>query len=331
MTANDDVYLVTGALGCIGAWTVRELIRQGARVIAFDRSTDTARLRMLMEPTELQGVRIVDGDITNLDQLGRVLNEDRVSHVIHLAALQVPFCHADPPLGALVNVVGTATVFEAVKRRLGRIRGLVYMSSIGMYDAADAGPDTGVIAEDTIAHPQTHYGVYKQANEGTARVYWQDDGVPSVGLRPFVVYGVGRDQGLTSSPTKAMAAAATGRPCALTYSGRSVFQYAGDVAAIAVRACRAGIQGAPVFNLPGESVGIADIVATIEDVVPGSTRHFTVVDRPIPFPEDVASDAIRRALGPLPQTPLRDGIRATIDRFAALARDGRLPESSYRP
>lgn len=111
-------------------------------------------------------------NITNLDQLGRILNEDRVSHVIHLAALQVPFCHADPPLGALVNVVGTATVFEAVKRRLGRIRGLVYMSSIGMYDAADAEPNTRVIAEDTIAHPQTHYGVYKQANEGTARVYW---------------------------------------------------------------------------------------------------------------------------------------------------------------
>lgn len=86
MTAKDDVYLVTGALGCIGAWTVRELIREGARVIAFDRSTDTARLRMLMDPTELQGVRIVDGDITNLDQLGRVLNEERVSHVIHLVS-----------------------------------------------------------------------------------------------------------------------------------------------------------------------------------------------------------------------------------------------------
>ena len=52
--------------------------------------------------------------------------------------------------------------------------------------------------------PRTLYGVYKLANEGTARVYWQEDGVASVGLRPFSVYGPGRDQGLTAGPTLAM-------------------------------------------------------------------------------------------------------------------------------
>ena len=60
-------------------------------------------------------------DITDLEQVERVLDDDAITHVIHLAALQVPFCRADPPLGARVNVLGTVNVFEAVKRRADRI------------------------------------------------------------------------------------------------------------------------------------------------------------------------------------------------------------------
>ena len=53
------------------------------------------------------------------------------------------------------------------------------------------------------AKPPTLYGVYKQANEGQARNYWEEYGIRSVGLRPYIVYGPGRDQGLTSAPTTA--------------------------------------------------------------------------------------------------------------------------------
>ena len=56
------------------------------------------------------------GDITDLAAVEAVLDDHAITNVIHLAALQVPFCRADPPRGALVNVVGTVNVFEAVKR-----------------------------------------------------------------------------------------------------------------------------------------------------------------------------------------------------------------------
>ena len=87
------------------------------------------------------------------------------------------------------------------------------------------------MAGDPSGHPSTHYGVYKFANEGTARIYGADDGIPSVGIRPYVVYGVGRDQGMTSSPTFAMLAAAVGRPWTISYSGTSHLQLASDTAA----------------------------------------------------------------------------------------------------
>ena len=58
---------------------------------------------------------------------------------------------------------------------------IVYTSSIGMYGSADADAATGRLAEQATAHPLNHYGVYKLANEGTARVYWLDDGLSSIG------------------------------------------------------------------------------------------------------------------------------------------------------
>ena len=87
---------------------------------------------------------------------------------------------------------------------------VVYTGSIGMFSPSDVDPATGRLREDAEPHPGNHYGVYKFANEGTARIYSADAGVPSVGLRPMTVYGAGRDQGMTSSPTVAIAAAVLG-------------------------------------------------------------------------------------------------------------------------
>ena len=131
-------FLVTGALGCIGAWVVRNLVREGAEPVVFDLASDPRRLKLIMSEDELANVTFVAGDITDLAALERALDEHEISNIIHLAALQVPFCRADPPLGARVNVVGTVNVFEAVARRKQRIGHVVYASSVAVYDAADA-------------------------------------------------------------------------------------------------------------------------------------------------------------------------------------------------
>jgi UDP-glucuronate 4-epimerase len=218
-----ETWLVTGALGCIGAWTVATLVREGAGVVAFDIATDDRRLRLIATPEELARVTFARGDITQLETVERALTEHGVTHVVHLAALQVPFCKADPVLGAQVNVTGTVNVFEAAKRRALETT-IAYASSAAVYDGR------GEIA------PRTLYGVYKVANEGTARVYRQEDGVASIGLRPFSVYGPGRDQGLTAGPTLAIESAVRGEPYRIAFGGRTQFHYAPDVARAFVRA-----------------------------------------------------------------------------------------------
>ena len=317
-------FFVTGALGCIGAWTVRALVRDGMPVVAFDLGRDHRRLTQIMSEEELAGVDFVVGDITDLASLERTLDERGITNVIHLAALQVPFCRADPPLGALVNVVGTVNLFEAVKRRGGLPAPVVYTSSIGMFGAADEDPSTHRLEETADGHPTTHYGVYKRANEGNARVYALDDGIASVGLRPMTVYGVGRDQGMTSTPTTAIAAAVLGVSYRISFSGTTLFQYAEDVAATLIAASRSSLQGAHVFNLGGSSVDIPSWIAAIEDAVPDAAGTITAAPAELPFPSEIAHDALTAALGPVPVTPYRDGIAATVEILRRLQTEGRL-------
>ncbi len=328
MTAGSERFLVTGALGCIGAWTVRTLAREGAAVTGFDLGTDARRLRLIMSPEEIDGVTLETGDITDLAALESVIDRHQITNVIHLAALQVPFCRADPPLGAMVNVVGTVNVFEAVKRRGDGMAPVVYTSSIAAFSDDDADPATGRLTVDATGHPRTHYGVYKVANEGNARVYWLDDGIPSIGLRPMTVYGVGRDQGMTSGPTKAVVAAVLGLPYTVAFGGPTLFQYAEDVARTLIAASRSRVAAAHVFNLPGEVADGSALVKAIEAVVPGSAARITFEPVSLPFPSEIDHDGIE-ALGPLPVTPFAEGIAASVAIYQDLATRGRLDPAEH--
>ncbi|MBO9327163.1 MAG: NAD(P)-dependent oxidoreductase [Roseiflexus sp.] len=322
----NDRFLITGALGCIGAWTVRNLVREETPVVVFDLASDPRRLKLIMSDDELARVTFVTGDITDLEALERALDDHAITRVIHLAALQIPFVRANPPLGARVNVVGTVNVFEAVARRRDRIGSLVYASSAAVYDTVDAG-ESGVVAHGATGHPTTLYGVFKQANEGTARVYWQDAQVASIGLRPYIVYGPGRDQGLTSSPTKAMVAAALGKPYHIPYGGRAAYQYADDVARTFIACARAPFQGAEIFNLGGSVATMGEIVAAIEAAAPEVRGLITFDDKPLPFPEAFDAAPLEQVIGALPFTPLAQAVADTIALFRERIAAGVMPDA----
>ena len=313
---GSPTFLVTGALGCIGAWTCRRLVRDGATVIGFDLGQDSRRLAQITHHDERARVTIVQGDISDLAQIESVLDRHQVTHVIHLAALQIPACRANPPLGAKVNVVGTVNVFEAARKRMGQIESIAYASSIGMFAVGDTNRD-GLLRADAEAHPPSLYGVYKQANEGTARVFWEEAGVSSVGLRPLTVYGVGRDQGLTSGPTKAIAAAVLGAPFQVPFGGPTLFQYADDVAASLIAAALSCLPGAPVFNLPGQVIDGARLVASIEAAVPDSAGLVDFADASLPLPWMIDTTGIEVLSLPEP-TGFEEGVLETATMYRAL-------------
>ena len=322
---GDERFLVTGALGCLGAWTVRALLREGAGVVGFDVGRDRRRLQLILSDDELADVTLVAGDITEITSIERAIVDHGITNVIHLAALQIPFCRADPPLGARVNVVGTVNVFEAVRRRVdgGAMAPVVYASSIGMFAPGDVDAATGQLREDAEAHPGNLYGVTKLANEGTARVFWAESGIASVGVRPMTVFGAGRDQGMTSSPTVAIGAAVLDVSYRITFGGSTLFQYAEDVARTLILASRAAPLGPRVFNLGGSAVAIDAWIEAIDVAVPGAAELLTYEPTPLPFPADIEHARLAE-LGDVPVTPYRDAIAATADIFRREASDGRL-------
>ncbi len=318
---TEERFLVTGALGCIGAWVVRNLVREGVPTTIFDLASDWHRLKLNLREEELAQVRLIEGDVTHLEAVEVALGESGADRVIHLAAFQVPFCIADPSRGARVNVVGTVNLFEAAKRA--GLKRIVYASSILVYGPGNEYPD-GPIAHDARPMPRTHYGVFKQANEGTARVYWLDNGLSSIGLRPYVVYGPGRDQGLTSGPTQAMLAATLGQAYHIPYGGRCDMQFVDDVAKTFIQAARIPFEGADVFNLRGSVVHMREVVAAIEAVEPASRGQISFESDSLPFPYEMDDAPIRRVLGPLAYTPLLEGVSTTMALFKEAIAEGQI-------
>src|SRR6266478_4617681 len=259
--------LVTGAFGCIGAWVCKRLLEAGERPIALDVGDDPWRLRMILGPHRLRDVVLVQGDITDREGVTRAVGEHKVTRIIHLAAWQVPLCRQDPSRGALVNVVVTANVFEAAKAHRDRVKRVVYFSSAAVFGPPHLyGP--GPVTDDAPPRPATHYGVYKVANEETARIYWEEHRIPSMGFRPLSVYGPGRDFGLTADPTLAMKAAVLGRPFQIRWGGATDLIYTEDVARACLAAADSPLEGARAYNLHGESARIADVVTLIEAARP---------------------------------------------------------------
>lgn len=316
-------FLITGAMGCIGSWAVKRLVDEGVPVTTFDLPGDPYRMRIIMSDDEIARVNFQTGDVTDEARVAEVMQENEITHVLHLAALQVPFVRANPILGAKVNVVGTAIIFETVRKLQDQVRGLAYASSIAVYGSPSSYP-TGPLADDAPLMPVSLYGVTKQANEGWAEIYWQDHQIPSVGLRPAFVYGPGRDQGVSSTPTKAMAAAALGRPYHISFGGFDTYQHADDVAAAFIKAARTMPKGAPTYTLGGTLASTQEIINAISEVVPESAGTITSATEPMFTPDAYEGKAVEKLLGPLNWRPLETGVRDTIEVLRAAYKAGRL-------
>ena len=316
-----STFLVTGAHGFIGAWVVKRLLAAGGRVIALDQSEDPQRWRLIMDEEERAQVTFVTGDITDETFLVALVQDRGIEQIIHLAGLQVPTCRANPRLGALVNVVGTINIFEAARQSRGLVRRIAYASSAAVFGVAEEGV---AVTEREAGGMTTHYGAFKRCNEENARVFHLDHGINSAGLRPLTVYGVGRDSGMTSDPTKAMKAAVVGRSFRIRFGGKTDFLYIADCADAFIRAATVDLPGAHVFNLHGETVAIAEVVREIERVAPSAAGKITFDDIPIAMPSELDDTAIQRALGGIPRTSMATGIAETMARFATLEATNRL-------
>lgn len=302
---------------------MKNLIERGERPWIFDTDDRSHRLDMLLSQEQRSHIGAIRGDVRRLEEIDRAVAEHGITHIIHLAALQVPACAQNPPRGAEVNVLGSLNIFEVAKKRRDTVRKIVYASSAAVF-----GPEEfyggEAVGEGAQLYPGTHYGVFKECNEGNARVYFAHDGISSCGLRPWAVYGVGRDQGLTSAPTKALKALVVGRPFTIRFTGAFDLQYVNDTARIFLQCAEAESQGAHVYSLRGDVVQMEEFLAQLHKVELSASELIHSEGSALPIAADLDDSALVRDLGEVPRTPLVTGIRETLAIFEKLHRDGRL-------
>jgi nucleoside-diphosphate-sugar epimerase len=291
--------LITGGSGFIGAWVVKRLAARGIEARIFDINPNRT---MVAEIAGEQLARELDwrtGDIRITDDVAKA--GEGCDGVIHMAGVLTPACRANPVRGAEINLIGTLNVFEAAKKH--GFPAVVYASSAGVY-----GPD-----DPKTPRPTTLYGAYKLAGEGAARAYWADHKLPSVALRPFVVYGPGREVGLSAGPSLAARAAAWGEPYVHPFTGSSGLIYVDDVAAIFERALTMPLAGASAYNLIGEVATVEQVLLEIRRNVPDA--RLSQSGPPLPIAAGVEEEGLNEFMPERPRTSLAAGIKQTIDYY----------------
>jgi len=291
MTASAGPVLITGGAGFLGQALTRALLGRGETVVTVDLHTAAGAPHPSLSRET--------GDIRDLDRMQAIADRHGVRAIVHLAALVIPACRTDPALGAEVNVIGHINMMELARR--GGIARFVYTSSIAARPRAP------------YNSPVNLYGVFKQCCEEISKVYALDHGVPSIGLRPNVVYGPGRENGETAAVTLAMRAAAEGRAYEMPFSGAMCFQHLDEVIDILLR-CLAVENDAPVVSdLTTRTNSIADVIAAIRAVRPDARITARPDHRAAPGGLDNA--ALRALLGDWQGVDLAEGVRRTIAAF----------------
>ena len=318
---SSEHVLVTGGQGFFGAWIIKQLLDEGSKVSLFDLQEDLHILLQVLSSEQIQRINRVYGDVSDTKMVVETVCSIKPTAIIHLAGLQIPTCRTNPVLGAKVNVIGTLSVFEAVKQLSGVEKKpvVVYASSAAVCGRQEEYQTTPI--EDDVFHkPHTHYGIFKLANEGNARIFWEEDGISSVGLRPLTCYGVGREIGVTSAPTKAIKAAVLCKEeFYISFTGSTGFSYVKDVAKVFIACARAKFEGARVFNIRGTVATVEDFVTNLQKVLPQNKTRIRMGSNAIPIAFDTSEEELQKFIPHVDfNTPLDVAIQEIVDHFVEL-------------
>ena len=189
--------MVTG-VGFVGGYAVRDLLAAGEDVVIYgylggagDPNGELPELEYvdyLIGGGVRDRVKVVVGDVGNLGDMTQAAEQHGVRAIMHFASLLPTATEAQPWLGAQVNVMGTANVFETAARL--SMDKVVWASSSSVFGSRSAGPSQ-VVNDDSVFDPHSGYGAAKLLGEKMARAYAEKYGLNITGVRPMRVYGFG--------------------------------------------------------------------------------------------------------------------------------------------
>ena len=288
--------LIFGGCGFLGSWITKALLKKNLKITIFDLRIKTDLLKNLIG-NDLNKINFIEGDISDYEQVLKATED--MNYILNLAGLMTPDCSSNPSLGAEVNVKGSINVFEAIKKN--NIKFLIYTSSGGVYGNEDK----------YNPFPETHYGAFKLAVEGMARAYFNESLISSVGLRPFVIYGPGREVGGTAGVTLACKAAKQNFEYTVGFSGKVGFVYVEDVTNLVERLIDKAPVGAITMNINGITTSVENFVSIIKKNIPDAKVKSS--GKPLSVVEEILGGEPSKTFKDFKYTSLDNGINKTIN------------------
>ena len=151
--------LLTGAFGNVGLSTLKELIKKGYVVRAFDIKT---RKNLKISKKYRGKVEIIWGDLRNQEDIEKAVEGQEV--VIHVAAIIPPLADRKPELAEAVNVGGTINLIRAMEKQPQKPK-LIYTSSISVYGDRRKSPLIKP-SDPPNPNPSDEYAKQKLKSEG---------------------------------------------------------------------------------------------------------------------------------------------------------------------
>jgi UDP-glucose 4-epimerase len=310
---DDSTIVVTGGAGLIGSTTVDQLRRLHAprRIVIFDDFSRGTRANLANAAADAR-VQIVEGDIRDRDAVARVL--EGADALIHMAALRITACAADPREAFDVMCTGSFNVVEAAQQA--GVRKIVAASTASVYGLAETFPT------DETHHPygnRTWYGAAKLMLEGLLRSFNDMYGLPYVALRYFNVYGPRMDiEGkYTEVLIRWMERLDTGQPPLIYGDGSQTmdFVYVDDAARATILALASDVSDEVLNVASGVETSLNELAAALSGVMnvrrPSEhalERKVNAVTRRL-----AATERAERMLGFTAEVSLEEGLARLVE------------------
>jgi UDP-glucose 4-epimerase len=309
---DQSTIVVTGGAGLIGSTTVDLLLKEHSprSIVIFDdfsRGTRANIEQAIRDPR----VSIVEGDIRDRAAVARVVAG--ADAVIHMAALRITACAAEPRLAFEVMCGGTFNVVDAAQAS--GVRKIVAASTASVYGMAEEFPTT------ESQHPygnRTWYGASKMMLEGLLRSFNDMYGLPYVALRYFNVYGPRMDihGKYTEVLIRWMERIDAGQPPLVLGDGTQTmdFVYVEDIARANVLALASDVSD-EVFNVAsGVETSLNELAAALGRAMGVRVAPEYGPERKVnPVPRRLAStEKAKRLLGFTASVPLDEGLSRLV-------------------
>ena len=307
--------VLTGGAGFIGSATLEELLRRSdvERVLVVDNmySGSFENIAHLLSDERTKFLYLDIAKPRSIEVIKRVVAGDDDVVVLHLAAMvSIDEVRENPSRALEVNVVGTLNMLELARQV--DAKKFIYASSVAVYGEPQYVP----IDEHHPRNPVNLYGLTKLMSEELLRRYYIDYGVSYVALRYFNVYGPRMRRGPYAGVIhKFITALLRRRPPTIYGTGEQTrdFVYVYDVAEANVRAIDTSFVGE--INIgSGVETSINDLYREICRLLGINIDPVYAPPRPGDVRRSLASiERARQVLGWSPRTPLREGLRKTIE------------------